>query len=367
MGTRASSAGRAALLDEMSTTLLAAPFQPDAWMGALGLLAEATGSSHGELIGWNGPYSVPFNLISDLPDDAAELVAAWERDGGADPLQNPIVRRGTLTRNLEVVSDDEIISRDDRKSHRIWAEFYDKLDMPHICFTPLWRDGHAQLMLTVLRSSRDGVIDADQRRLFAASAPAWQAAATLARALRNEAGRLLAGAFDTLSIAAVVVDGFGRPMSVSSAAQSAFDGGRYLRVTRGVLCDAAGRPINLAPVLQPPQRAHAIRLTGEGGGSLVLRASPLPRAALDLGFGAAALVVLEPEGGAAPIELPLHIAARLTPAERTIANHLLAGERPAQIADRRGIAVETVRTHIKRIYAKCDVAGVVEFLAKARS
>jgi len=366
MQNRASLEGRAELLDAISARLLEAPFRQEAWLSALSLLAEATGSSHGELIGWNGPYSAPINMITDFSDDKIALVAEWEQGGGADPAQNPIIRRGIHTSDLEIVSDDEIISRDDRKSHRIWREFYDKLDVPHMCFTPLWRDGQAQLIVAVLRSAREGVVDRDQRRIFAASATGWQAAAAMSRALKGEACRVLTGAFDNLSIAAIVVDGFGRPVAMSRAAEAAFEHGQYIRLHHGELRDVRGRPIDIQPAIRPPRRAHTVRIAGASGLPVTLRLSPLPEAAFDLGFGAAAMIVLETMDALRSTELPPDLVLLLTPAEQAIAAGLLAGERPAQIAQRRGISVETVRSHIKRIYAKCNVSGVLEFLAKAR-
>lgn len=353
-------------LNLISEKLVSAPFQPGDWAEALGLLAEATGSSHGQLIGWNGPYGTPFNLITNLSDDDAEIVSEWETGGGADPAQNPMVRRGLRSRTLEVVSDDEIVSRDERRNQRVWRDYFDRLDVPHMCFTPVWQDDNAQLILAVLRSRAEGVIGNDQRRMFAASAARFEAAAMTARALKTEAGCLLAGAFDNLSIAAIVVNRFGHPIAMSGAAEKAFENGDYLRLGKGELCDAQGKPIQFRPAIEPPRRAFAIRLNGPGGVAATLRISPLPPNAQDLGFGAAAMIVLEIADGVANAELPHHIASLLTPAEQAVAIGLLAGERPAQIAERRGVAVETVRTHIKRVYAKTNVSGALEFLAKAR-
>lgn len=45
----------------------------------------------------------------------------------------------------------------------------------------------------------------------------------------------------------------------------------------------------------------------------------------------------------------------LTPAETAIVKRFLAGERADGMADALGVAVETVRTHIRRIYAKLGI------------
>jgi len=47
--------------------------------------------------------------------------------------------------------------RDTRKSLPIWGEFYNRHDIPHICFTPLWRNDLGY-PVPVLRSAGEGVI-----------------------------------------------------------------------------------------------------------------------------------------------------------------------------------------------------------------
>lgn len=50
----------------------------------------------------------------------------------------------------------------------------------------------------------------------------------------------------------------------------------------------------------------------------------------------------------------------LTPAELAIANALICGHKPSQIAETRGIAVGTVRVHIRNIFNKLDIHSVNE-------
>jgi len=52
---------------------------------------------------------------------------------------------------------------------------------------------------------------------------------------------------------------------------------------------------------------------------------------------------------------PIGDLFNLTPAERRIASRFIAGEDPADIARREGIALATVRSHIKSIYRKFNV------------
>ena len=83
---------RAHTIDQAAAALSLAPFRDDAaWMGALKPLAEATGSTHGQFMGWNGFSGTPFNLTSNLSDEGAVIQRTWESCGGLEPQRNPIV------------------------------------------------------------------------------------------------------------------------------------------------------------------------------------------------------------------------------------------------------------------------------------
>jgi DNA-binding CsgD family transcriptional regulator len=60
----------------------------------------------------------------------------------------------------------------------------------------------------------------------------------------------------------------------------------------------------------------------------------------------------------------LHQAFGLTPSERSIARHLLDGMTADETAAELGISLDTVRTHIKRAYAKLGVGSREAFFHK---
>lgn len=78
------------------------------------------------------------------------------------------------------------------------------------------------------------------------------------------------------------------------------------------------------------------------------------------------MLVIEPVAAARAAELLPEVAAVLTAAEREVATELLCGRRPTEIAHRRQVSIGTIRSQIKRVYAKLGVPGLVEFIAKAR-
>jgi len=56
---------------------------------------------------------------------------------------------------------------------------------------------------------------------------------------------------------------------------------------------------------------------------------------------------------------------KLTPREQDVLNSLAAGNSYKMVAHELGISIDTVRTHIKRIYEKLHVHSVAEAIAKA--
>jgi DNA-binding CsgD family transcriptional regulator len=351
--------------------LAEAPYAEDQWHEALRLLAAATGSAFTQMAGWTKPSQVPLNVAWNAQDGMLER---WRAVGGTNPAVNPVVRAGLKTPNLHLVSDDEIVSLHARKQLPIWQEFYEPYDLPHLCFTPLWRDEidpRCHLMLVACRNGRAGVIGPADRAAFAAIARPWREALLLSQAVGREGGRVLAGAFDALSVAAVALDAFGLIVAASQTAEALLCHQRVIGVRSGHLrgvTPTANRALEqvLAPFLTmqrtPPPPATA-RLCGNGE-ELRIRVSALPRHRFAAGFSATTLVVME----APPASLLCpELAASLTPAERDIATALLRGERPSQIAARRQVSISTVRSQLKVIFDKAGVSGQFEFVTRARS
>jgi DNA-binding CsgD family transcriptional regulator len=284
-----------------------------------------------------------------------------------------------------------VIRVDERERHVVWNEFYFKVDMHHMCFTPLWRGGDSVLGLFLLRSGRDGPVKSDERRLFMQTARTWRDSAMLAKGLKEDGARVLAGALDTLSIHTVILDGIGRCAHLSPFVESLAGGGNFMSVRSQRLrlssamkattqCPLVGRKIRVDADLQPCTdcaaravqarrpcaRNCAISVMGPNGLSMSLRISSIPRHHHEIPFGAAAILVIELPQEDRVVGLLPDVAAVLTTAEREVALELLRGRRPVEIAATRKVSIETIRSQIKQIYAKLEVKSIMEFGARAR-
>lgn len=203
--------------------------------------------------------------------------------------------------------------------------------------------------------------------------------------------RVLSGALDALSIHTIILDRSGQCTHVSPQAETLMSDSSVLTIRKDRLrrsqssraiadCRCAGGPIEIDHDLQPcldcvtrsgaaadaNSATCAMSVTGDPGVCIHLRLSSIPIGAQDTAADAAALLVIEPPSTANSAELLPDAAMLLTSAEREVATELLNGRRPADIALHRNVSIGTIRSQIKRIYAKLEVSGLVEFMASAR-
>jgi|SRR5215469_8378444 len=351
--------------DNAVSQLLHAPFYAARWVPALAATARATGSGAAALEGLLSTGEIPVNIMPDKPDT---LDRDWLECGGTDPSRNPMVRHGMRAPIFRDISDADVISRDERKRHPIWNALYDKYGFPHLCICPIWRGANAHLVVTLLRSAKQGPAAERDRRRFRDLALYWRSAALLARSLKSEGARLLAGALETLSISAIIVDGFGRIIAMTPQADETVRSGVLLRLDgerlvtavfqetakldRALQCTLGNRPGHTGP--------SEFLLRGTDGHFACIRISLLPREN-DIGFGAAALVVIERIVGEQSSGFQL---CRLTAAETEIVAALLSGKPVASIARDRGVSIQTMRTQIKSIYSKKGVHSRAELMSQ---
>ena len=112
----------------------------------------------------------------------------------------------------------------------------------------------------------------------------------------------------------------------------------YLALSRG----ASGYLLKGTPLAQLPQ---AIREVADGGASL----SPL--------VARRVLAHFKPS--------PQPHAATLSPREQQVFEALLDGLTDKEVAQRLGLGLETVRSHVKNVYHKLHVSGRIELLSRA--
>lgn len=192
-----------------------------------------------------------------------------------------------------------------------------------------------------------------------------------------EAGGLLAGAMEALSIPAFICDRAGTVLAHTPTAEALLRLEQGLSLKSERLCvdnavesQALDDAIAAAAVAHTqtgpaPHRAIVVRSGRIEGPPLVLEVIPLPRRGYESEFAPRVLVVAK--GTRVPTDrraAVVQAAYALTAAETQIAMQLSAGENPQAIAAARGVAVGTVRTQIKTICAKLGVRRQAELVAR---
>jgi DNA-binding CsgD family transcriptional regulator/PAS domain-containing protein len=191
----------------------------------------------------------------------------------------------------------------------------------------------------------------------------------------------LAETVDHLSTGILLTEESGRIAYMNGSAEAILKNGNALKSKDGRLVavrpharDALSRALEESSVGKAPSTSgqHAIPLPDEEGSGLIANVLPLqwrdgrnPLATLP---GAAAVIIQDPAEGAAPPMEAIGLLYGLTAAERNVLEHVAASHTPQETADRLGVSINTVKTHLQKIFAKTNTtrqADLVRLVARS--
>ena len=211
------------------------------WSDALDGLAAVTGSTGAQLIGLGSEATVPFNVMTGVPAETGEAFLAA---GGGDPAVNSRVRVGMRAGELAVLDETAFTTAADMRLNPQYGEWIRTWDMHHTCLTNLVVEPDRHAGLALLRSQRQGNVDDEQKRAFAALAAHARSAVRTQIALEAQGAQLLAGAMEAVRATAFFCDTAGRVRGMTASAEALLAAGDLLRLNKGVLttaCDADRR------------------------------------------------------------------------------------------------------------------------------
>ncbi|MBH1999611.1 MAG: helix-turn-helix transcriptional regulator [Sphingomonadaceae bacterium] len=340
--------------DEWADIFLSAALEPETWDKALRAMATATGSRHGQLIGF-GEGAAPFNWISDIDDSIIAKSAAIDQSA---PDLNFRVAADGLADNPTVVHEAHYDIA--RKSLRAddYLDLCSDFDIFDGCQTRLMAGREGMIGLALLRDSKDGRTTEEQRALFARIAGHADTAVRLQRAIEQQGFALLAGTFEAMDRACWLLDGSGRVGGMTPRAEALLFNSR-IRLSDGWLSSerpdetrAMVRAIRVA--LEPPGRAgDPVALSDdEGGVAIMLECYPLPVQPWSLPFSPRAIMIARVGTPTGRHVQMLTRTFRLTPAEADIAIRLATGQSRSAIAAARGVTADTLKVQLRSIYEK---------------
>ncbi len=225
-------------------------------------------------------------------------------------------------------------------------------------------------VIGIHRPRRAGHYDNDSKRQLGALLPHLQRALRLARRL-EQAGLAQccnAAALEHARIAAIVVDAQLCVLYATPSAQALLTPGSPLRLQHGRLgaALAPGSPtldqlVRAAlPGASGPPHGRALCLARAGRAPLTLTAAPLPSAP---GAPPRVLLLLRAAEQATVAGAVLQQLFDLTPAEAAVAKALAEGSSLDQFALAHHISMNTVKTHVQKVYAKTDTRRQGELIA----
>jgi DNA-binding CsgD family transcriptional regulator len=165
---------------------------------------------------------------------------------------------------------------------------------------------------------------------------------------------------DRLPSPVLLVDSEARILHASRAATELFriDGG-LRRDGRGRCCAASASATfvlrsKIAEAIASGER-RCLTVPRQGRSGLAACIVPLRGGGDEDGRGAAAIFVSDPERPCVVPECLLMELYGLTPAEAQVAIGLSNGQRLEDLAQSKGVSINTVRTHLQQIFAKTEV------------
>lgn len=309
--------------------------------------------------------AVTCNRISPVAD------ADYEQHYGAiDPRRALVMQRPIG----EVLACHEHFDATFVRGNEFYNDFLLRHGFRYAMGVGLSSGGDEVAMLGFQRRRSEGYYAAKEQQALRLALPHLERALRVRRlfSAAAESGARRQAMLDALPVAAFLVDSRCRILERNRAAEELASKGRlvrgeHLRPPR--LCEAAqlDRLVHNAVAATATQGAGGgvCPLSGADGRCLYLSVMPVaPANTAALGVPAALVLIADSERRQSPGPGSLRAVLGLTAAEQAVAEHLLAGLRVAEIAARRGVSQETIRSQIKEILAKAGCARQVDLVRK---
>jgi DNA-binding CsgD family transcriptional regulator len=256
-------------------------------------------------------------------------------------------------------------------------DFLHRFDFHYLVGCVLMRSEGMFSSLGIHRPARAGEYSDHELRLYATILPHLQRAVEINMRLSNSESQTKAtfDALDRVPVGIILVDAHGRPVRVNWIARAILDERDGLRMSDGALYSARAEVTAALQTL-----IHCAAQTGKGraahpGGVLALPRPSLKRSLSvlvtplrvspdewGLRGAAAALFVTDPESRVETAETALKQIYGLTTAEAHLAAVLLQGKSLKDAGHELRIGRETVRTHLRQVFAKTDTRRQSELI-----
>jgi DNA-binding CsgD family transcriptional regulator/PAS domain-containing protein len=343
-----------------------AVLEPTAWPALMEQICEAVGAVGAALL--QSDVRTPDIPRTEGVDDVfrAYFAEGWHTRDVRAERGVPLMLRGQKV----VVTDQDIVTPEEM---RRCGYYQDLLAARGVIWWAAvgFRAGSALWGLTLHRSDQQGPFEANETRALAQMSERLTEAATLSKAVGRQVLLGISNALELVGRPAITLDRQGFVLEANRAAQNLLGNEICVRERRLWVRDklAKSRLDSLLDQLRTMAddavvRAAPIAVRREGLPPLLVRALPIPGAARSPFLGARILLTLSDLlSKPRPDPAVLREAFGLTPVESRVAAIMSTGASPEHVAEEMRISFETVRNHLKAVYAKTSTHRQGELVA----
>lgn len=344
--------------------------EPHLWSGVVREIKTTTGSSFGNL--WLGGGD---GSLHQLAFESDYMPEEWHVDilsrHGRDIM--PYTSRQHLAPEGRAVLGTQLVSLEDYRKSDFYHLFSKKAGMLHMLGSIIVRSPDAIAPIGLFRPEEAEPFGEGDVRFLDALLPHFRRALAISDQLRGYQARvdLAEEALNALGSAILLVGRSKQVTFMNKAALDPFAGSGELAIRNGVLTARAADAAAALDLLL----AEATGETGgrPRGGAITIGRHPLQvmatpvagdrRPIFNENSAASAIVIIrDPNRETVPPEQILETAYGLTPGEARITRALLAGHSVGDIGEAACISQNTIRTHLKAIYAKLGVNSRSELI-----
>ena len=353
---------RAARLGRSLDLLYEAAADPTRWREALHELSVSVGAA-GALMHFNAPGATAWFVNSEALDESMPDFLSGEWHVRNEPYRRSMV---AINRGLKITTEATLFSPGEYMRDPMHMEFLRPHGFAWFAGMSLVQSPTESVAISFQRRPRDEPFSTGELGYVEKALPHMRQAARLASVTAAAHGQGLLESFNLLSIPALLLNRGGTIYRVNDMAERIL--GRGLDIASGRLVarnpgvnEALAQLVRGLAAAGPACERKAlapVRVPRAQGNPLVVHGAPLVGSARDVFHGAKAiLVIVDPDAGRSGAELHLQLACGLTRAEAATGAALAAGLDFGEVATRRGVGVETVRTQAQSIAAKTGVHG----------
>lgn len=294
-------------------------------------------------------------------DSVKELCARFIDEGWAKQDVRSVRWLAFVRKGNELVTDFDVFTADELKQLPYYTDFLGRLGFAWFAGSLLTEGGGAQITLSVQRRTNRDPFTKDDLTRIQHDLPHVKRAARLTAKTRLSYAEGLVDSLERLTCGAILIDWLGRVTRMNRKAEAYL--GSHFQIINGRLrlpsreankslqdlVAACTRPI----ISRSGDTVTSALIPRPGGLPLVVSSYPIIRRASDVFQGACGLLLISDPGEDRPLAPKiLQEVFRLTPAEFRVAAALLRGLDTQQIANENEVGTQTVRYHLKSIFAK---------------